>query len=856
MEADRSILTSDIMDCNNDFEGNKDPDVSRSVSRSVSQAKRVERACLVGDARSDTTVVGLLKNHFGVDLVESESGMEFRNDPDMVYICSDFINSHHFKYLHSCGKFILGPAVIRMRAQQSKPLLIPRANRPLYTESMAGVRIALSRVQGSQCREAVNLVHFMGGSAHESFSPNVTHLITDLAKGKTYRRAISMGRRAVHVRWIHSAWAFRDDINKSIVNSEFVNQFLVEPFCGLSLWFIGDKEDELLDMRQKTVEHSREYTINKNQFVEGKLASSQSEATHIVVLNSPDVSVEDYTPKQNLVSSEWFWLSIQLNCCANEEIYQWNDQRRSNRKRAAVLSPSQSDEPNPSSRRINSRSTLNNLETSNSSALADYSEHLFSTDDLEKLSCSPRKTDMRHAVCKEMLETEENYLKSLKLIVQSFKEPLEEQSNNPESGLLTKAEIMQIFSRVPPLIEVHEKICYDLRTYVMHWTVDHLIGEIWFKNAENLRPAYKSFLTNYDTASATLIQCDHDKPKFHAFLKATESREECERNNLKDLLVRPVQRLPSVLLLLRAIQKKTDSKNPDYPEILSSARTLTSELHVLSLGGEDDWAKTQNRNMVIFLFNDLIEIAKVRTGANNETESAVPNKLNATRSFKRQLSFTSFRANKKKYKHHQQYMLTAIRGIDIVTHNDFEGIFVLSFRVSQGEDFWVVQCFENQPGEMRKFLMDLSNQIYYLCGRVTPLENVPLDGAFSITQNNEKWITIGKALHHANRKCAMSSSTMNSIPQKPNRIQRAVSSIHIGFSNTLSRLHSKSNLRSINELSSSLMSPNLTPNQTLAHSSSITPCRRLKNILSTSVFIPPSLGRRDSVRNQMNVSHI
>lgn len=47
------------------------------------------------------------------------------------------------------------------------------------------------------------------------------------------------------------------------------------------------------------------------------------------------------------------------------------------------------------------------------------------------------------------------------------------------------------------------------------------------------------------------------------------------------------------------------------PEILSSARTLTSELHVLSLGGEDEWAKTRGRNMAIFLFNDLIEIAKV-----------------------------------------------------------------------------------------------------------------------------------------------------------------------------------------------------------------------------------------------------
>lgn len=48
----------------------------------------------------------------------------------------------------------------------------------------------------------------------------------------------------------------------------------------------------------------------------------------------------------------------------------------------------------------------------------DYSEHLFSAEDLEKLPSSPRRVDKRHAVCKEMLETEENYLKALKIIVQ------------------------------------------------------------------------------------------------------------------------------------------------------------------------------------------------------------------------------------------------------------------------------------------------------------------------------------------------------------------------------------------------------------------------------------------------------
>lgn len=48
--------------------------------------------------------------------------------------------------------------------------------------------------------------------------------------------------------------------------------------------------------------------------------------------------------------------------------------------------------------------------------LLDYSEHHFSSND--KLATSPKKIDKRHAISKEMLETEENYLKALKIIVQ------------------------------------------------------------------------------------------------------------------------------------------------------------------------------------------------------------------------------------------------------------------------------------------------------------------------------------------------------------------------------------------------------------------------------------------------------
>lgn len=53
--------------------------------------------------------------------------------------------------------------------------------------------------------------------------------------------------------------------------------------------------------------------------------------------------------------------------------------------------------------------------------------------------------------------------------------------------MLTKAEITQIFARVPELISVHEKICDDLQRYIRNWEYDRPIGKVqieWSLNFE------------------------------------------------------------------------------------------------------------------------------------------------------------------------------------------------------------------------------------------------------------------------------------------------------------------------------------------------------------------------------------
>jgi len=62
--------------------------------------------------------------------------------------------------------------------------------------------------------------------------------------------------------------------------------------------------------------------------------------------------------------------------------------------------------------------------------------------------------------------------------------------------------------------------------------------------------AYPPFVNFFEKTREMLLQCDQTKPRFHAFLKVGQTRPECCRQSLQELLIRPVQRLPSVSLLL------------------------------------------------------------------------------------------------------------------------------------------------------------------------------------------------------------------------------------------------------------------------------------------------------------------
>ncbi|XP_063057904.1 protein ECT2 isoform X1 [Engraulis encrasicolus] len=259
------------------------------------------------------------------------------------------------------------------------------------------------------------------------------------------------------------------------------------------------------------------------------------------------------------------------------------------------------------------------------------------------------KQSARWQVSKELYQTESNYVGILDTVLQLFKDPLEREGQ-VGGPILAQEEIKTIFGSIPEIYEVHTRIKADLEELVMNWSEDKSVGDIILKYSRDLVKAYPPFVNFFEMSKETIVRCEKLKPRFHAFLKINQAKPECGRQTLVELLIRPVQRLPSVALLLNDIKKHTSEDNPDKitlekaieslkevmthinedkrktegqkqifdvvyevdgcpANLLSSHRSLVHRVETIALG---DKPCDRGEHVTLFLFNDCLEIARKR----------------------------------------------------------------------------------------------------------------------------------------------------------------------------------------------------------------------------------------------------
>ncbi|KAK0403868.1 hypothetical protein QR680_017168 [Steinernema hermaphroditum] len=821
-----------------------DPDSFREDLSILVRRDAVKRCttkiCVVGEElANDERLNELLAMHFKIKVVYSEKDGREYSDNDMVYLVRSF-ESSEFNVLRDANKRILGPSIVYAFANKGLDTLpFPRENRPLFCHAMKDIRMCVSGTNNDESRRLVDLVHFMGGSARRDLTNMANeHLVAKLARGSKYREAVRFNRPVMNIEWVYASWKRRNEIDFHCTEKGFVDEYKLKPFEGLRLCFIGFSQEDKTEMSDVTIRNR------------GVVVLHHRDATHAVFETSVNVDRDrmksriDGSSKAVNVTKQWFWTSVDRGVCMDEDNFpafespsQSKLQPRENRKRAAA-SPGADDGAPAVARRNMSRTSIDNLESSNTSALP---EHLFSTDDLEKLTISPRRIDKRRQVCLEMLETEENYLKALNLMVDLFKTPLEDRNADPANEVLTKSEMAQIFSKIPPLIQVHSNIARNLRTLIrQNWRNDNLIGKIWADHHNELQKVYPPFINSYDTSKQMLDDCDTLKPRFHNFLKAVESQPACGRNTLRELLIRPVQRLPSVILLLKELAKRTEKSNPDHAYIthaieyvdqvvslsnesrrqtdnyarllellneidglpadfVSSSRAIISqvEMNVLATGG--NWTDLKGRTICFIAFNDFVVLAKVRNGAQNLN---LTQKTSKNLTISRNISFIDalkFRSEKKKYKYSRLCYFSTFRKIERVTARGAHGtIYVITLRDNIGGDEpLIVQVGgEYTTDSLDYFMNTLCKYAGMMANRELTIETIDDDYFATSLQTSypETYQLLLKALGN------MMETGKDGTLRRSSTFKRAVSSVSLSLSR-ISKFSSRSNLHNMSERS-------------------------------------------------------
>uniref|UniRef100_A0A674HS07 Epithelial cell transforming 2 n=1 Tax=Taeniopygia guttata TaxID=59729 RepID=A0A674HS07_TAEGU len=659
--ADSSVLDSKIIETSKE-------NVFRATVLDVEEMPQIEtRVVLVQEAGKREELLKALEEiktpYIKTDSIE-ELGDSDSPEFETIFVVSDF-QAPVFSNLCKADCRVIGPPVLLHCARKGEPL--PFSCRPLYCASMLNLVLCFTGFRKKdELVKLVTLVHHMGGIIRRDFSSKVTHLVANSTHGDKFRIAVSLGIPIVKAEWIYKAWEKRNEIDFCPADDDFRNQFKVPPFQDCMLSFLGFSDDEKANMEEMTEMQGGHY-----------LPVGDERCTHLVVEES---TVKDlpFEPLKKLyvVKQEWFWGSIQMDARAGESMYLFEKSESPDfKKSVSLLSLST---PNSNRKRRRLKETLAQLtrETDMSPfppRKRPSAEHSLSIGSLLDISNTPEsstangetpkscarpsknstplplKQSARWQVAKELYQTESNYVDILTTIIQLFQVPLEKEGQLG-GPILAPEEIKTIFGSIPDILDVHTRIKEDLEDLMINWTESKSIGDIILKYSKDLLKTYPPFVNFFEMSKETITRCEKQKPRFHAFLKINQAKPECGRQSLAELLIRPVQRLPSVALLLNDIKKHTAEENPDKitleraieslkevmthinedkrkteaqrqffdvvyevdgcpANLLSSHRSLVQRLETVALG--DDLCD-RGEQVTLFLFNDCLEIARKR----------------------------------------------------------------------------------------------------------------------------------------------------------------------------------------------------------------------------------------------------
>lgn len=212
--------------------------------------------------------------------------------------------------------------------------------------------------------------------------------------------------------------------------------------------------------------------------------------------------------------------------------------------------------------------------------------------------------DKRYHIVEELYRNEREYVDALKMLKERYMDPLKTVSGIDERV------VDNIFYMIPEILTHHQIYLEFLNQVWTRWNTDRsTVGDLIQKtfSGQTVQDSYLSFVENYKTSGKVIENALQTKSSVQKFVEQCQ-KESGSKLSLKDLIVRPIQRIPRYELLIQRLLVNTRGDHPDYTLLRQAEKVMhefARKIGSLNETQSEDGQQETLKKLELLLITDL-----------------------------------------------------------------------------------------------------------------------------------------------------------------------------------------------------------------------------------------------------------
>lgn len=179
-----------------------------------------------------------------------------------------------------------------------------------------------------------------------------------------------------------------------------------------------------------------------------------------------------------------------------------------------------------------------------------------------------RVAEQRLFVVRELASTETTYSEVLQAMHDAYAKPL--------AAFVPESDLALLFPQLPTILGFSLTLRDALNEKLAQWQPDTTVGDVFLRVGPFLK-ATMHFVNGHEAACALVDRWMASSAEFRAVASRALADPRAKANNLKALLIAPIQRVPRYILLVDSLLHRTPEAHPDHA-LLEKALALLRQI--------------------------------------------------------------------------------------------------------------------------------------------------------------------------------------------------------------------------------------------------------------------------------------